>query len=119
MIQAAGISFLFGMVLGDFVGGGALVTATRAVLNSRYSREVESQADAFAVEVMERLGADPRKLGTILLRIAGGSTGGIFVDHPAAVERDQTIAASAGAASTQPVVDAATFAALKTVCAPL
>jgi Zn-dependent protease with chaperone function len=120
MIQAAGVSVLFGMVLGDFFGGGALVTATKGVLNSRYSRSVESQADRFAVDVMRALGADPRRLGTILLRIAGGDGGGIFVDHPGAKDRDAAISAAAGRApATQPVVDAATWAALKTVCAPL
>ena len=48
LLQAAGLSFLFGMLLGDFVGGGAVVIGARAVLQSSYSREVESAADRYA-----------------------------------------------------------------------
>ena len=40
ILQSAGLSFLFGMLLGDFVGGGAVVIGARAVLQSSYSREV-------------------------------------------------------------------------------
>ncbi|MGB6444927.1 MAG: hypothetical protein WBF47_07000 [Xanthobacteraceae bacterium] len=40
MLQTAGLSFLFGMMLGDFVGGGAVVIAARTVLKSSYSRRV-------------------------------------------------------------------------------
>jgi Zn-dependent protease with chaperone function len=38
VLQAAGLSFLFGMMLGDFVGGGAVVIAAKTVLRSSYSR---------------------------------------------------------------------------------
>ena len=34
VLQTAGLSFLFGMMLGDFVGGGAVVIAARTVLKS-------------------------------------------------------------------------------------
>jgi Zn-dependent protease with chaperone function len=118
IIQAAGLSFLFGMVLGDFGGGGAVIIASKAVLQSRYSRSVESGADRFAVGVMRELGADPRKLATILLRIAGGDGGGIFVDHPGAQARETAINAAAGSGQTRPILDPAAWAALKTVCAP-
>jgi Zn-dependent protease with chaperone function len=35
ILQQAGLSFLFGMLLGDFVGGGAVIVAARAVLFAR------------------------------------------------------------------------------------
>ena len=66
VLQSAGLSFLFGMLLGDFVGGGAVVIGARAVLQSSYSREVEGAADRYGVELMTRAGGDPRALGTIL-----------------------------------------------------
>src|SRR5712691_5473850 len=71
VLQAAGLSFLFGMVLGDFVGGGAVIIATKALLQTSYSREVERRADAFGSELMTTLGGDPRALGAILVRIDG------------------------------------------------
>jgi hypothetical protein len=38
VLQSAGLSLLFGMLLGDFVGGGAVIIAGRAILQSNYSR---------------------------------------------------------------------------------
>src|SRR5262245_19624464 len=73
VMQAAGLSFLFGMVLGDFVGGGAVVLASKMLLQTSYSREVERRADAFAVELMNKVGGNPRSLGTILVRIDGSN----------------------------------------------
>ncbi len=71
VLQGAGLSFLFGMMLGDFVGGGAVVLAAKTILQSAYSRDVESAADRFGVRVMLTLGADARALGRFLERIAG------------------------------------------------
>ena len=46
VLESAGLSFLFGMMLGDFVGGGAVVIAAKTVLSSSYSRHAEAAADA-------------------------------------------------------------------------
>ena len=45
ILQAAGLSFLFGMLLGDFTGGGVVVIAARKIVQSAYSRDVERDAD--------------------------------------------------------------------------
>ena len=74
-----GLSFLFGMLLGDFVGGSAVVIGARAVLQSSYSRETESAADRYGVELMRRAEGDPRALGTMLTRLGGAV-------HPGAAE---------------------------------
>ena len=71
ILQTAGLSFLFGMLLGDFVGGSAVVIGARAVLQSSYSRDVESAADRYGVELMGRAGGDPRALGAVLDRHRG------------------------------------------------
>ena len=52
VIQAAGLSFLFGMLIGDFSGGGAAVIAMRTVLQSSYSRETEAAADAWGAGLL-------------------------------------------------------------------
>ena len=84
ILQSAGLSFLFGMLLGDFVGGGAVVIGARAVLQSSYSRDVESAADRYGVDLMTRAGGDPRALGAVLNRIAGTTHPGVEIlrDHP-------------------------------------
>lgn len=120
VLQGAGLSFLFGMMLGDFVGGGAIVLAGRTLLESAYSRNVENAADRYGVGIMLRLGADARALGRFLQRVAGDNADGfsILLDHPTAKERAAAINAitppqSRGAT----LLNAAEWADLKRICA--
>jgi Zn-dependent protease with chaperone function len=118
-LQAAGLSFLFGMVLGDFVGGGAVVIATRAILQLSYSRDVERAADLYAVELIAKAGGNPRALGAVLGRIAGSNDPNlrILLNHPVTGERIALIEQmSAATAATRPLLDAADWAALKRIC---
>ena len=104
VMQAAGLSFLFGMLIGDFSGGGAAVIAMRTVLQSSYSRETEAAADAYGAALIARLERDPRALGAILVRIAGtpGPMTKILLSHPEARERAAAIEAIARAAPAAP-----------------
>ena len=119
ILQASGLSLVFGMLLGDFVGGGAMVFAAESLLKSAYSRDKEAAADTYAVRVMLNLGADARALGTFLARISGTSgRGSIFLDHPATPERVARINAIAPPQSGGArLLDAAEWAALKRICA--
>jgi Zn-dependent protease with chaperone function len=122
ILQSAGLSFLFGMLLGDFVGGGAVVIGARAVLQSSYTREVESAADRYAVELTARAGGDPRALGAMLARIAGAIHPGMEIlrDHPdtkARVAMINDIATNlAASAPPQPLLEPSEWAALKRIC---
>jgi Zn-dependent protease with chaperone function len=134
VIEAAGLSFLFGMLIGDFSGGGAAVIAMRTVLQSSYSRETEAAADAWGAALIVKLERDPRALGAILLRIAGtdGPMAKILLSHPEARERAAAIEAIARAANVKPaatprsdgtgdappaeLLTAAEWAALKKIC---
>lgn len=118
VLQAAGLSFLFGMLLGDFVGGGAVVIAARQVLQSSYSREVEKSADRYAVDLMTKVGADARALAGLLQRIAGANHPGmkILLDHPETKDRVTAINAVAPAQSATPLIGSADWAALKRIC---
>jgi Zn-dependent protease with chaperone function len=119
VLQAAGLSFLFGMMLGDFVGGGAVVVAARAALQSSYSREVEAAADLYGAELMIKTGGNARALGTMLARIGGATEPGmkILLDHPETKARVAAINRLAPARQTSPLLDAAEWAALKRICA--
>jgi len=120
-LQTAGLSFLFGMMLGDFVGGGAVVIAARTVLRSSYSRRVESAADAYSVALMEKAGGDPHALAAILARIVSDKEHGIkiLLDHPETRDRIAAIDAVTVAGPTTPLLDATGWNALKQICAPL
>jgi Zn-dependent protease with chaperone function len=119
VLQAGGLSFLFGMLLGDFVGGGAVVIAAKTVLQSSYSRETESAADAYGAALMNRAGGNARSLATMLDKIGGATEPGmiILLDHPETKARIAAINAVAGAKSTTPFLDAKEWAALKRICA--
>ena len=121
LLQAAGLSFLFGMVLGDFVGGGAVIIAARIILQMSHSREAEAAADLYAVELIAKAGGNPRALGAILNRIAGSRDPNlkILLNHPITRERVALIerVSAASPATAVPLLDAAEWAALKRICA--
>jgi Zn-dependent protease with chaperone function len=118
VLQTAGLSFLFGMMLGDFVGGGAVVIAARTVLKSSYSRRVEAAADAYSVDLMAKAGGDPHALGAILARIVSDKEHGIkiLLDHPETKDRIAAIDAVATSGGTAPLLNGADWSALKQIC---
>ena len=119
VLQAGGLSFLFGMLLGDFVGGGAVVIAAKTVLQSSYSREAEAAADAYGADLMVKAHGNPRALATMLGKIGGATEPGmkILLDHPETKARIAAINKIANARPTTPFLDAGEWAALKRICA--
>lgn len=121
VLQAAGISFLFGMLLGDFTGGGLVVIAAKQVIQSAYSREVEASADHYGVQLMLKLKADANAFAAFLDRIAGSLDHGItkvIMDHPETKERVAAIKKGATAALSppRPLLTPAEWAALQKIC---
>jgi Zn-dependent protease with chaperone function len=119
VLQGAGVSLLFGMLLGDFMGGGAVIIAAKTVLQSSYSRDVEAAADAYGVGLMNKIGANGRALGTMLAKIGGATEPGteILLDHPETSSRIKAINALAMPAPLPaPLLNAPEWAALKRIC---
>lgn len=119
VLQAGGLSFLFGMLLGDFVGGGAVVIAARSVLQSSYSREAELAADRYGAALMGKAGGDARALGRMLGKIGGATEPGmkILLDHPETSARIAAIDRIAGAPAAVLFLAPEEWAALKHICA--
>jgi len=84
VIQTGGTSFLFGLLFGDVTGAGAVIFAGRTLLNQSYSREVEGDADTYAIETMQKLGRSAVPMGELLLRVTGKERKEmtIFASHP-------------------------------------
>jgi Zn-dependent protease with chaperone function len=118
VLQAAGLSLLFGTLLGDFVGGGAVVIAARTLIQSSHAREVELAADMFGARLVAGIGGDARALGAILTRIEGDRRPGarIWLDHPDVDDRVRAIAAVAPAAAGTSLLAPGEWAALQRIC---
>jgi Zn-dependent protease with chaperone function len=119
LLETAGLSFLFGTLFGDFVGGGAIVIAARSVLQSSYSRETEAAADAYAVALMNKVGGKAEALGALLSRIDAlhGAGPAILSDHPQTAQRVAAIRSLAKPGAGGPLLDDAQWASLKNICA--
>lgn len=121
LLQSSGSSFLIGLLFGDVVGGGALITLGQALVNSAYSREQESAADGFAADLFLRIGQSPKPLGTILARLKETQKGGlnslpILQDHPLSEERLAALSTREPTTPTAPLLSEAEWQALKTIC---
>jgi len=121
VLQSAGLSFLFGMMLGDFVGGGAAVIAAKTVLSSSYSRHAEAAADKYSVELMQKIEADPKALASILSRIASDKDEGVALlrDHPETKDRIAAINKVTVDDPPKPLLTGAEWKALKAICGSL
>jgi Zn-dependent protease with chaperone function len=118
VVRAAGLSFVFGVALGDFVGGSAVIIAARTLIQSAYSREVETAADAYSVALMRRLGGNARALASILERVSNGIEPAmkILMDHPETRIRVAAIKAAAGDPGGTALLGAAEWTMLKRIC---
>lgn len=118
ILQGAGLSFLFGMLLGDFVGGGAVVVSATTILRASYARDVETAADAYSVDLVAKAGGDPQALARMLGRIAGDRSRGprIFLDHPEAPQRIAAIEAMRRNTPHTKLLEDGDWAALKSIC---
>ncbi len=119
VLESAGLSLVFGMLLGDFVGGAAIVVAAQMLLKAAYSRQQEAAADDFAVRTLQELNANPHALATFLDRVArNAKPRSIFLGHPSVPERVARInAITLKQQRGEPLLSEADWAALRRICA--
>lgn len=118
-IQAGGLGFLLGTVFGDFAGGTAVVVASRALLQSAFSRDAEREADRFGVELMLRAGGDPAGLARFFDGAPSSGPGALawIASHPTHAEREQAIREAArGQARAGPALTPEQWTALRAIC---
>jgi predicted Zn-dependent protease len=118
VIQAGGTSFLIGLLLGDITGGGAVILAARSIIDASYSREAETDADAFATSVMHKLGRSPRPMGEFLVRVTGDkkSTVTILDSHPMSADRLARMKQEDRPVTGPEILSAREWEALKGIC---
>lgn len=101
MLQATALGVLTAWWFGDT--STLLVAAPTALLNARYSRGLETEADAYAVSLLRSSGLSPRRLGEMLGKLGNAvpektrSAGWLdyLSSHPVPRERIEAIEAAA------------------------
>ncbi len=104
IIADGGAAYLIGLLFGDVTGGGALIFASKTLLFAAHSRETEAQADAFAAQILAKLGRPAKPMGELLERITGPEEDGVLTilhDHPLSKERLDYLAAQDQGAQDQ------------------
>jgi Zn-dependent protease with chaperone function len=118
IIHDGGTSFLIGLLFGDVTGSSAIIFATRTLIESSYSRDAETNADAFAVAVMHKLGRSPKPLGDFLFRITGADKSGlsILASHPVTEARRDAMTAADRPNTGAELLSQSEWQALKRIC---
>jgi Zn-dependent protease with chaperone function len=129
MIQSGGTSYLFGLLFGDVTGGGAIVFASRYLIDSAYSREAEAAADDFAGQTMVSLGRPAHPMALLLKRIEGHEDadeeegGGnervipaFLLTHPITDQRLKALEKQVPSKPGEPLLTQEEWRALKEIC---
>ncbi|WOH70000.1 M48 family metallopeptidase [Bradyrhizobium sp. BWA-3-5] len=118
LIHNGGTSFLVGLLFGDITGSSALIFGSRTLVTSSHSREAETNADSFAIEIMHRLGRPAKPTGELLLRVTGKEGKGLSIisTHPLSEDRLARMSRQDPPASGPPLLTSAEWRALKSIC---
>ncbi len=124
MVKRGAAGFLIGLFFGDAVGGLASIGMADALLNAAYSRDMEAEADALAIQRLLRAGFNPGMMQGFFARLAEKEREGLgyyftmVSSHPASAER-----ASQFAAAAQPgqsiILTSGQWFGLKAICSRL
>jgi Zn-dependent protease with chaperone function len=119
LIYNGGTSFLIGLLFGDVTGSSAVIFASRSVVEASYSREAETAADTFAIEIMHKLGRSPKPAAELMFRITGKEGGGltsILASHPLTEDRLARMTKEDRPASGPPLLTDKEWQSLKLIC---
>ena len=123
LLADAGAAYLFGILMGDFFGSGAMFYSAGKVLHARYSRPMEAAADAYSVPLMAKAGGDPYGAAVFfehVLRENGPDQAELLDEHPTHGARVAAMRAIRvnGPANLSPLLTQAEWTALKQICTP-
>ncbi|MBR0712261.1 M48 family metallopeptidase [Bradyrhizobium liaoningense] len=120
LIYNGGTSFLIGLLFGDVTGSSAVIFASRSVVEASYSREAETAADTFAIEIMHKLGRSPKPAAELMFRITGKEGGSgltnILASHPLTEDRLARMTKEDRPVSGPPLLTDKEWHALKLIC---
>jgi Zn-dependent protease with chaperone function len=118
LIRDGSTSFLIGLLFGDITGSSALIFGSRTLVTSSHSREAETNADGFAIDVMHRLGRPAKPTGELLLRVTGKEGKGLSIisSHPLSEDRLARMSREDRSAGGPPLLTSEEWRSLKSIC---
>jgi Zn-dependent protease with chaperone function len=119
LIYNGGTSFLIGLLFGDITGSSAVIFASRTLVTSSYSREAETAADTFSIQMMQKLGRPPKAMGELMLRVTGKEGGKgltIISTHPLTEDRLARMSKEDQTPKGAPLLTDAEWQALRGIC---
>jgi predicted Zn-dependent protease len=123
LIATSATGLLVGFVLGDMTGLSVAGGIGAALIDTRFSRDAERQADQFAAEAGQRMGFKPAALADLLERVAGDDHASqmlqIFSSHPLTADRRAALEAAPPPPPGRQVFSPDEWQAIKTMCDPV
>ena len=121
LIESSATGLLVGFVLGDMTNLSVAAAAGATLIDSRFSRDAEREADEFAAAAGNRLGFSPLALADLLERVAADDTMtrtlALLNTHPLTDERRAALeAVEVAPATMRPAFSAAEWQAIKSMC---
>ncbi len=119
LIYNGGTSFLIGLLFGDITGSSAVIFASRTLVTASHSRESETDADTYSIQLMQKLGRPPKAMGELMLRVTGkeGSKGlSLISTHPLSEDRLARMSKEDQTPKGPPLLTDAEWQALKGIC---
>lgn len=118
MIEALGLAFLFGALLGD-LGTGVIGGASEALIGLSFRRKAEAEADERALALLEQAGLSSRGLAALFERMqrkAGAEPAvlRLLSTHPTNESRRRGF--ERGATARPPSLDEAAWKSLREIC---
>jgi Zn-dependent protease with chaperone function len=102
LLQSSATALIIAAVTGDIASTTSLAASAPALLlQARYSRDYEREADAFAIALLQRTGIGAQNFAAILQRLEGrhhrsGFVPTFLASHPPTAEREALARAAAG-----------------------
>ncbi len=123
LIASSTTGLLVGFVLGDMTGLSVAGAVGSSLIDNRFSRQDEAQADRFAAETAARLGFSPQGLVDLLERVARDDSFSralaLFSNHPLTDQRRAALEAlGLSSAPTGPAFTDAQWQAIRDMCPP-
>ena len=119
MIYNGGTSFLIGLLFGDVTGSSAILFASRTMFDATHTREAETNADAFSIDLMHKLGRSPKPMGELLLRVTGNEKDKNFSflsNHPFTEDRLELMRKADRPPTAPPILSDDEWMALRSIC---